>query len=368
MGPTARPAIPALIELLDADWEQRCDVREALLAIGNRETLPLLIQALAHASANVRMGAARTIEGMREDAKPAIPRLVVLLNDPDAGVRMDVCIALEFIGNPDVADDLLRTMKLDKDERVRGEAGRAAARLLEDISKVRPIVLAGLEAMKGERIWLKDAEALFSLAGKPAIPEMLTLLENSKTAKEHREVAVQVLWHMGEKKFSGADLQRLVKLIDHSTDDVRRDSLQLLGLKAIGNTNAAKHVEQALKDKAPLVRIQAAECLYRITGQVNAAIGVLVTEMTNADPEVREAACAAVCEFESNGVTAVPGLIARLKDTDSDVRCQAARALGAIGPGAKAAVEAIKKVAAGDADGTVRGVAEQALKYIQPRP
>ncbi len=371
MGPAAKPAIPALIELLDSDHEQRSYVRSALVKIG-KEALPAVTQALTHKSPNVRAGAAKTLEEMRPDAKSAIPKLVAMLDDPVWDVRWDVCIVLGNAGDAEVVDHLIRVMKTDKDIHIRGvaanAAGRVTGRVMEDSPKAKAVVLAVMECLRDGRIVPKDAEAGFFLAGKQAVPEMLTLLEGAKTPPEHRDVALQVLWPMEPKKISGEDLRRLVKLIDSPADEVRQGVLQLLGPKAVGNADASKRVERALKDKAPLVRIQAAECLYRITGRVNPAIGVLVTEMTNADPEVREAACAAVCEFEANGAPAVPGLIVRLKDSDSDVRFQAARALGQIGPGAKEAVEFLKKVADGDADGGVRGVADQALKFIQPRP
>lgn len=365
MGPAAQSAIPVLIELFDGDAGQRSYVRSALVKIG-KNALPAVKKALTHSSPNVRIGAARTLDYIGEDAKSAIPDVVAMLNDPVRVVRWEVCDVLGVFGDAQTVDHLIRIMKTDKEKSVRGVAANAVARLtgrlLADSPKAKASVRAVLECMKNEKISPQDAEAL-SLAGKAAVPEMLTLLEDAETTSEYREVAFQVLWNIDEENYSAADLQRVVQLIDDPAQDTRCKALWIVGAKAVGNSNAARSVERALKDKSALVRVDAAECLYLITGRIKLAIAVLVTEMMNPDASVREAACMAVCEFGADGTPAVPGLIMRLNDENHDVCFQAIRALREIGPGAKAAQDELKRIA--DGDSRLSKLAKDALKEIR---
>ena len=141
-------------------------------------------------------------------------------------------------------------MKADTSIAVRGAAARSAAKLSEGRSTARPVVLAVIESMKEKQLMAEDARAAFSNAGKYAVPEMLTLIEDPKTSADHREIAFQVLFYAKKKQISRADLQRLIRLIDCRADEIRRMSIQILERNGIGSADAAKRVEQALKDKS----------------------------------------------------------------------------------------------------------------------
>jgi HEAT repeat protein len=77
---------------------------------------------------------------------------------------------------------------------------------------------------------------------------------------------------------------------------------------------------------------------------------------------VRANAAMALQQIGRDARTAVPALIARLRDDDWNVRQHAAKALGAIGPEAAAAIPALEKAAK---DEYLRSAANEALAQIQ---
>jgi HEAT repeat protein len=64
--------------------------------------------------------------------------------------------------------------------------------------------------------------------------------------------------------------------------------------------------------------------------------------------------------------TMVPSLVKSLQDANREARVAAARGLGLLGPGARAAVPALAEAVRNDASGTVRMAAAEALAAIGP--
>ena len=89
IGPAAAAAVPVLIELLTSrDDQHRYRAAYALGQIGTA-ALPALHDALESERASIRLGAARALGWMKEEARPEIPRLIELLDDP---ALMDRCV------------------------------------------------------------------------------------------------------------------------------------------------------------------------------------------------------------------------------------------------------------------------------------
>jgi HEAT repeat protein len=110
----------------------------------------------------------------------------------------------------------------------------------------------------------------------------------------------------------------------------------------------------ALKyDAHPRVRAAAARALGKIGVDARSAAFALVEALTDKNREVREAATPA----------AVQPLIGALQKGDLDIQIRACRALGHIGPPAKAAVPALKALLP---DSFVRAAALDALNKIDP--
>jgi HEAT repeat protein len=95
LGPLAKPAVPALIDLL-ADEEITQDAARALAAIGSEAVAPL-ISALTNRNQRIRLGAMAALGGMGSDARPAVPALSLCLRDEQDAVRRAAAEALKKV-------------------------------------------------------------------------------------------------------------------------------------------------------------------------------------------------------------------------------------------------------------------------------
>jgi len=95
LGPLAKPAVPALIDLL-ADEEISVDATRALAAIGSEAVEPL-ISALTNRNPKIRFGAIAALGGMGSDARQAVPALSRSLRDEQITVRLAAAEALKKI-------------------------------------------------------------------------------------------------------------------------------------------------------------------------------------------------------------------------------------------------------------------------------
>jgi HEAT repeat protein len=123
---------------------------------------------------------------------------------------------------------------------------------------------------------------------------------------------------------------------------------------------------KALQDEDARVRLEAAEDLGLLGPAAAAAVAALLklTEQ-DTDPLVRVAAAKALARIDPKNQTALPLLIAALKDKAGKVRKMAAESLGDLGPESPPAVAALVK-AAKDSDPSVRWAAIDALGQIGP--
>src|SRR5262245_8418255 len=95
---------------------------------------------------------------------------------------------------------------------------------------------------------------------------------------------------------------------------------------------------EALKDKDPKIRVQAAKALESIGPKAKAAVPALIDALKDESVLVRGPAAGALGGIGPEAKAAVPALVETLKDKNEHLRCQAALALGKIGPDARAAV------------------------------
>jgi HEAT repeat protein len=90
IGPDAQPAVAALTAMLqDNDIEAQLDAATALARIGGNlpQALPVAAHLLSHDDPDIRFQAAVVVGLFGAAAQPAIPRLVVAMDDNNAGVR-----------------------------------------------------------------------------------------------------------------------------------------------------------------------------------------------------------------------------------------------------------------------------------------
>ncbi|MFI5379479.1 MAG: HEAT repeat domain-containing protein [Tepidisphaerales bacterium] len=170
------------------------------------------------------------------------------------------------------------------------------------------------------------------------------------------------------------DVPRLIEQLK-STDSQARidaaDDLRTLGPKA---AQAAANLELLLKDVHPAVRAHATAALCAVSPQTKAGVEVLAKMLTGEAPAQRRlgAQCAGLAGPAARGL--VPQLAALLGDADTSLRAAALEAIATLGPEAADARDAVVKLLddpkfvcdAADALGRMGPAARPALKAIAP--
>jgi HEAT repeat protein len=96
--PDEKPDIPVLIGLLKVRNSKTHDYAVMVLGKMGTPAVPALIGALGDENASVRSDAARTLAGMRSEARDAAPALIKSVTDEDGSVRFYAACALGNIG------------------------------------------------------------------------------------------------------------------------------------------------------------------------------------------------------------------------------------------------------------------------------
>ncbi len=260
------------------------------------------------------------------DAEKAIPQLLKALGNREGGVSWNAAKALARIGKPAVPH-LIRTLS--------GKSSGAAAN-----------AAFALGMMTGGQ-------------GVPAVPALSKNLSSKDPAV--RRASARTLGSLGPEAKDAVD--PLARCLKDEVVDVRKLAAQSLGKIGPGAASATTALAAALSDKESLVRAAAAAALGRIGEGAEAAVPALSKLLLEgADPWSRYNAATGLSGIGVEAKSAESALIKALSDRDSEVRAEAAWALGSIGPGAKA-VASLKK-ALSDSDPVVRLAATDTLKKI----
>jgi len=160
---------------------------------------------------------------------------------------------------------------------------------------------------------------------------------------EVRWYAVDALGRIGPEA-AGAQAAIVHSLQDPQNDPtMRAAAAQALGRIGPGARNALTALRESLGSAESLVRVAAAEAIWRID-RSDAALGVLGDELGGPDRAGSFAAAVSLCEMGADAGGALGELLAALGHPDPDVQRAAARALGALGdaalPGLRRAVTA----------------------------
>lgn len=102
LGDTAKDAVPALIEIYEANIsvESRCAVEDALAWIGPaaKPAIPMLLQAATNSNARVRAGALWALGDIHDQPELCLPTLIRALGDSDNWARLSSVHALGGFG------------------------------------------------------------------------------------------------------------------------------------------------------------------------------------------------------------------------------------------------------------------------------
>ncbi len=366
MGLAARPAVPDLIALLK-DEDRRGMAAEALGHLGP-VAVPTLIEALAHADANVRFGAVEALGNAKAHAGPAVPNLIEALrpgggappaNDPEgederARWRGRVVWALGNIGPAARAavPALVRvlTREHDGDDVLRGAAAYALGEIGPSAGEAVPALL---DLMREKEAALRVA-APYALgrvgpAAKPAVAPLLHGLKDGDPWFRVR--CAEALWRIDRR--ADAAVPVLTAALGPRPDRAPATPEEI----------AAEVVWYPARDEA-------IDALGRIGPPARQAVPALLAALEDKEGHVRAKAAAALWEVDGNAGATVPVLIALLLD-DEEVRDHAwwetvPDTLGRMGSAAAPAVPALVELLR-DPRAVVRGDVAAALKKIDPK-
>jgi HEAT repeat protein len=372
-------AAPDLVSLLDRGGAR---VETVLVRMGP-PALPALEKALGQAER--APAAARVLGGMGERARPAVPAVVGLLQDSGAseGSRAAAALALGQIGPEKTADsapvkegdpivDAL-TAALSGPSRVRVQAARALGRIgpgarfaVGDLGRLTrdpdvEVASAGCEALgqiggppavaplvarllKGDGASKHAALALARLgpAARLGVGPLLSVL---KSDKDDGRFARAVLERMG----AGAvpDLEAACKETDAGT---RRNAADVLGLMGPRASAAVPTLVTMLADRQASVAMSAAQALVRIDpAKASPAVPVLVRLFADKDEKIASVATLVLADFGPQAHASIPDLLTALKSKDQKVVRRAAFVLGRIRLAPDKVVPTLRQALAGPA-------------------
>lgn len=365
-------------------------VLECLGAVGDRDAVPVLLDALQDRVRAAREAAACALSRLRgrlpavyvremDDllaglrGKPCVEDLIASLDTTERTVREAIVGLLALIGDERAAGSLLEGCR---DERLRrtclqgfrtmGEGAMttllAAYSEADDEEKTFIIYLWGEMGFGGAASHLGEAmassrssvrRAAVVAAGKIGLAGLLdrigALLEDND--QDVREGAVDALVRLST---TGREEVAAVArtLAGSPAPDGRQNAARLYAALA-----DAEHLAFLMKDESPLVRRSAVSALAGL--RLPECLGNLVMALVDEDPDVRIAAATGIGEVQGEG--GVDPLVLSLNDADPWVRCAALRSLGKIG--GERALDAVENLM-GKADGVVLLTALEALAAV----
>jgi len=404
MGPDAAPVLPVLLEALGSgsafddprllqhgqddghcgrDETEPVGVVAALAGIGKPAVAPLL-QELDHPDPDRRAHAIRVFGFMKPPARAAVPRLVVLLNDPHTRFEAADALGRMGFGERDCILPLIAKLK-DSDPAFRARAAENLGRIGQSLhfsgnSVDRRVILY-------LTIALRDADAQVRVAGAAASgavgsdsgtpgPDLLQLLRDPEA--QVRIAALHALVPFTDLEVSREARAGLLKDVDNRVRVAAAESIVNKDLRSSGVIIA---LVEAIEDRDPDVRAAAATKLadsgswkWVLDGRDPRLAPSRIYRgpreaLSDPDPRVRAAAASQMSEFERETAGSISLLTARLKDDAAMVRAAAAQSLGRFGPGAMDAAPAlldllVEPVGKPDDSLSISGPAAKALAAI----
>jgi len=348
LGKHARPAVTDLTAFLkDKDPSVRFSAATALWDIEKKkEGLDELARLLADENPDLRRAAATTLSLLGPEARDAVPTLEKAVQDPNTVVRLEAANALWLIARNQEAQQLLVSLLQDGDSAVRSTAAVLLGLLSGD--DAAGAVPALIRALWDENSLVRSnaAEALGRIGPKAqkAIPALLAILDAEIEEDPVVSATTEALGLLGQE--SKQAIASLRKKLKHPDGYVC--ALAALGLSRIEKEPEARAVaHKCLSHPIARPRICAAEALWHFS-QDREAIAVLLDILTEAEIGNREALADD-----------------RQRETISNQRYMAIRALGRIGPPARVAIPPLLDLLQAE-DRMIRITAADALKRIDP--
>jgi HEAT repeat protein len=346
---------PVLIQLLGSDWSTREYSARVLKSIGGqaRGAVPALRRALSDSSltdVDARAGVkiAEALWEIDAHAETLVPVLVKGLEHSHYSVRRDAAAAIGIIGPPALS------------------AVPALTKAVKDVDWASGTGYLDVRLAACQALWKIDRRATLIL------PTLVDVMQNS--SHDYRRQAALIVATMGSE--AKPALPALIKTLRY--DEIydyagayyfheRSRAAPFEALVSLGpvGISATPALQEALNDSEAVIRVRAAEALWKVTHQAGACTPALALALKDRSALVRMRAADVLSRIGPEAKAAVPALIDALQDEYDEVRTHAILALGEIGPDAKLAVPALC-TALRDADKGVQKAAGTALKKIDP--
>jgi HEAT repeat protein len=343
IGPEARPAVPGLIEAtLDKEPLTRAKALQALEKIhpdGAVVAIPFLLKALRDRQMPLRWAAAEGLGRIGPRAKEAVADLARCSDDPDLFVRVSAAEALWRIQkNDQLVPTLLDVM--NNPARDAQPARLHAAAALGRIGAESPAVIDALIKVAGDpdrnltdRHAAMNAIKQIGPPAKAAVPMLIAALKDKRT----RGMAVYALQGFGKE--AAAAIPALVEALGDPDGGVREYARRALHKIGQGDPD---EVRKGLKHEKAWGRVLSARVVWHVaTNHIWEALPVLTDALADKEERI---ACEAAILLGEVGAWArydgkplldkvrpvLPALVRTLDDPRPQVRASAGRAIGAI--------------------------------------
>jgi HEAT repeat protein len=269
IGLAAKPAVPFLIELAISDDKSplHSEAAAALPAIdlsAARQVMTHYLPKLLDQEAQVRLGAVSALEALGPVAKPAVPSLIAIMNDPDTVVRDRVVRALGAIGIPadTVMQGLIKALH-DPEWTVRyaavtqfafgGFSSPDSIAVLRDLTEDQNQTVAGLAQSVVNSVERQIQAATYVLMLNRGTNRTYTLHQLAKLGPR----AVETVPALAATLTAEQPLERY---------------LAACALESIGPAakEAVTALQQAAQDPDPIVRESVAQALHSIARETSA--------------------------------------------------------------------------------------------------
>jgi HEAT repeat protein len=332
------------------------------------KVLQALITQLEDEDPKVRRAAAEVLQGMGPDASAAVPALARVLRDKDYLARGMAARALGHVG-PAAVPALIDALK-DQDKEVRRDAAFALRFLGPQGKEAVPALMAALS--DGDREVRINAAYALGEVGEDAAPAIPILIEAFKLPIDLGTDATNAVGKMGP-----VAVPLLLVALKDKNSNVRWCAAMALGDIAKGNRGpetqkAFRLLLESSQDSDKYIRSSATRTLGYFSAEATISVPVLMNQLNDPEPDVRQAAAVALSELSAKSKTdavSVASLLRALQDKDSHVRLGAVRILEKIARDAtdseiEKALQAIMECLS-DSDMKIRISAIKALGYFQ---
>jgi HEAT repeat protein len=324
MGPAA---LPPLITALTAKEQYTREQAASILAKFGPEAVlavPALVQALGDQDCSVRLYSTVALACLGPRALSAAPALRLLLADPDETVRS-------------VADEALRTMDPCAAIPLLLETARKEKypeKLLSKLANLGPSGVAALSEL-GRGADTATRIRILTVLGQERVAPLPLMLQGLNDRVPELRLAAAAALSRSEVDLAPV-LPRLLEALEKENAEIAGAIVQAIGRICPVPPRALSALGAALRHRHDEVAKCAAEQLEHLAGAARPALSSILAALHDHRPEVRCRALSLLARVAPAEREVVQALCAALNDEDSGVRTSAARELGSLGPPARA--------------------------------